>query len=254
MHESVETMPTNKSQVARSTKVNRAKVIAAIPCYDEEKFISEVVRGANKYVDLVIVIDDGSRDGTSKVARVAGALIVNHNINRGYGESIRSCFEAAKVNHADILITLDGDNQHAAEEIPRFIAPILNGEADLVIGSRFLGDNSNMPRYRKLGIYVITWLFNAGSKVKVSDAQSGFRAYSRRILDTLSLTERGMGVSVEVLIKARGKGFTIREVPISCRYHSTSSTLNPVCHGLGVALTVAKLRFKSLLRRSIGRV
>jgi glycosyltransferase involved in cell wall biosynthesis len=246
MHESVETMPTNKSQVARSSKVNRAKVIAAIPCYDEEKFISEVVRRANKYVDLVIVIDDGSHDHTSQAAKAAGALIINHSVNKGYGESMKSCFEAAKVNHADILITLDGDNQHDPEEIAGFIAPILNGEADLVIGSRFLGDNGNMPRYRKFGIKVITWLFNIGSKVKISDAQSGFRAYSRRVLDTLSLTERGMGISVEVLIKASEKGFCIKEVPISCIYHSEGSTINPLSHGLGVAFTVIKLRFQSL--------
>lgn len=251
MHESVETMPTNKSQVARSTKVNRAKIIAAIPCYNEERFISEVVRGANKYVDLVIVIDDGSHDNTSQAAKAAGALIIKHSVNKGYGESIKSCFEAAKANDADVLVILDGDEQHNPDELPRALAPILNGKADLVIGSRFLSDQSSVPRYRKFGIGVITWLFNVGAKVKVSDAQSGFRAYSRRILDTLSLTERGMGISVEVLIKARGKGFTIREVPISCRYHSTSSTLNPVRHGLGVALTVVKLRSKSWLRMLI---
>lgn len=234
-----------------SSNLGRPKVIAAIPCYNEDRFISKVVREAKKYVDLVIVVDDGSHDGTSKVARAAGALIVNHINNRGYGESIGTCFEAAKANDADVLVILDGDQQHNPDEVPRALDPIINGKADLVIGSRFLNGQSSVPRYRKLGIGVITWLFNVGAKVKVSDAQSGFRAYSRRILDTLTLTERGMGVSVEVLIKARGKGFTIKEVPISCRYHSTSSTMNPVRHGLGVALTVVKLRSKSWLRMLI---
>ena len=237
-----------------SSNLGRPKVIATIPCYNEERFIGEIVLRAKKHVDQVIVVDDGSHDGTSQAARAAGALVVTRESNNGAGAATKSCFEAAKANRADIVVTLDGDNQHTPDEIPRLIAPILKGEADLVIGSRFLNGQSSVPRYRKLGIGVITWLFNVGAKLKVSDAQSGFRAYSRRILDTLSLTERGMGVSVEVLIKARGKGFTIKEVPISCRYHSTSSTMNPVRHGLGVALTVAKLSFKSLLRRSIGRV
>jgi len=230
----------------------KPKVIAAIPCYNEERFIGEVVLKAKKHVDQVIVIDDGSRDGTSQAARAAGALVVIHGVNKGYGESVKSCFEAAKANHADVLVIFDGDGQHNPEELPRALAPVLNGGADMVIGSRFLGGGGSMPRYRKFGIDVITWLFNMGSKVRVSDAQSGFRAYGRRVLDSIPLAEKGMGISVEVLIKARGKGFTIQEVPISCSYHPNSSTLNPVRHGLSVALTVVKLRSKSLLRRLIG--
>jgi glycosyltransferase involved in cell wall biosynthesis len=245
MREPVETMPTNKSQVTRSSKANRAKVIAAIPCYNEEKFISEVVRGANKYVDLVIVIDDGSHDNTSQAAKAAGAFVISHEVNRGAGAATKSCFEAAKTNHADILITIDGDNQHTPEEITGFVAPILRGEADLVIGSRFLGDNSSMPRYRKFGIKVITWLFNIGSKVKISDAQSCYRAHSARLLDAINITESGFGFSVQVLIQARRKKLGIKEVPISCIYHSEGSTINPLSHGLGVAFAVLKLRLKS---------
>lgn len=236
-----------------STKLNRPKVIAAIPCYNEERSIGEVVCKVKNHVGQVIVIDDGSLDGTSKAAKAAGALVVKHASNIGYGESIRSCFAAAKANDADILVTLDGDGQHNSAEVARLLAPILNGRADLVIGSRFLGGQNNVPRYRKFGIDVITWLCNVGSKAKVSDSQSGFRAYGRRILETFSLTERGMGISVELLIKARGKGFIIQEEPISCSYHPNSSTLNPVHHGLGVALTVVKLRTKILLHRLSSR-
>lgn len=232
-------------EYAHHHNLGRPKVIAAIPCYNEEKFIGEVVRKAEKYVDLVIVVDDGSHDHTAQAAKAAGASVVRNEVNKGAGAATKSCFEAAEVNHADILITLDGDNQHAPEEITRFIAPIFSGEADLVIGSRFLGYNSNMPRYRKFGIKVITWLFNIGSKVKISDAQSCFRAHSARLLDAIDITESGFGFSVEVLIKAREKGFCIKEVPISCLYHSESSSRNPVIHGLGVALTVVKLRLKS---------
>ena len=225
---------------------SQPKVIAAIPCYNEGRFIGDVVREVRKYVDQVIVIDDGSQDDTSQSARVAGALVVSHTGNKGYGEAIKSSFEAAKANNAEIVVTMDGDNQHSPGDILALLAPILKGEADLVIGSRFLKQTqkTNIPRYRRLGINIITWLFNVGSKVKVSDAQSGLRAYSRKILDTISLTEKGMGISVEVLIKARAKGFVIQEVPISCHYHPQSSTSNPLRHGLGVVLTLLKLRLR----------
>lgn len=237
------------NQTPKSTK---PKVIAAIPCYNEARFIGEVVRKAKKYVDQVIVVDDGSHDNTGQVAEAAGASVVCHRDNGGAGTATKSCFEAAEANHADIVVTLDGDNQHTPEDIPRLTAPILKGEADLVIGSRFLGDNGNMPAYRKLGIEVITWLFNIGSTVKVSDAQSCFRAHSRRLIEAITITESGFGFSVQVLTQARDKGFIIADQPISCIYHSESSTINPVRHGVGVAFTIVKLRLKSLLHRLIG--
>jgi len=200
------------------------------------------------------VIDDGSTDGTSQAASASGALVLSHRVNRGYGEAIRHCFEAAKENGGDVLVTLDGDGQHDPSEIPMLVAPILKDEANLVIGSRFLKAapgtrKTNIPRYRRFGIAIITMLFNLGSKARVSDAQSGFRAYDRRILDTISLTETGMGVSVELITKAIERGFTIREVPISCNYHSGSSTLNPAYHGLAIAFALVKLRFQGLLHR-----
>jgi hypothetical protein len=133
------------------------------------------------------------------------------------------------------------------------LAPVLNGEADLVIGSRFLQptqktlsaqqtQRTNIRRYRKFGIDVITWLYNLGSKVKVFDSQSCFRAHSRGLLEAINITESGFGFSVEVLIKARRKSLVITEVPIFCVYHSQGSSLNPVAHGLGVALGVIRLR------------
>lgn len=228
------------------------KTVAAIPCYRTRPFIGHVVSKAREYVDEVIVIDDGSPDGTAEAAEAAGAVVANHITNRGYGQAIRSCIRAAKDNGADILITLDGDGQHNPDEIPQLLEPILNGEADLVIGSRFLPQSrvgsrestvirlrriirqiqltqltqpsqlsrqtadcrpSTIPKYRGFGIRVITWLWNLGSKVKVSDAQSGFRAYSRAILEDMSLSEDGMSVSIESLEQARAKGEPLRRSP-----------------------------------------
>jgi len=220
-------------------------IIAAIPCFNTEPFISDVVSRAKKYVDQVIVINDGSQDGTAETARAAGALVINHGRNKGYGEAVKSCFEAARANGADILLTLDGDGQHNPDEIPKVLSDVLNNGTDIVIGSRFLSNQTNMPGYRRLGIKLITFLFNFASETKVQDAQSGFRAYSKRALNTISTTERGMSISVETLIKARAHGLKIREVATSCEYHPSSSSKNPILHGLLVALSVIKLRLKN---------
>jgi glycosyltransferase involved in cell wall biosynthesis len=220
----------------------RPRVVAAIPCYNEASYIGEVVRRTAAHVDTVVVVDDGSTDGTAEAARAAGADVVEHEVNQGYGQAIRSCFEAAMVNGADVLVTIDGDGQHEPDEVPDVLRPLLAEEADLVIGSRFMGKSNEIPRYRTFGIDVITFLYNVGSPARVSDAQSGFRAYRREVLNDFDLGDSGMGVSVETLIQARQKGYRIREVPITCTYHSAGSTLNPVTHGVGVALAVIKHR------------
>jgi len=227
------------------------KVVAAIPCHNEEQFIADIVHSAQEYVDRVVVVDDGSSDGTSRSAEQAGAMVVRHGANEGPGRAYRSCFEAAHSLGADILVTLDGDGQHEPDELPRVLGPLLAGEADLVIGSRFLNDYE-IRRYRKFGIDVITWLYNLGSDVKVVDAQSCYRGYSRRALDNLRITESGFGFSVELLVQARQRGLVIKEVPVSCIYHPDSHSINPVIHGVGVALMVVKHRLKSLWARPSG--
>jgi len=222
----------------------RPKIVAAIPCYNEEAFIGDIVQQVRRYVDEVIVVDDGSRDATAAAARAAGAIVLKHETNKGYGEAIGSCFKAARDLDADILVTLDGDKQHTASEIPAVVEPVVRGEADLAIGSRFLSPDhqKDMPRYRRLGIKIITWLLNVGSKTKVSDSQSGFRAYSRRLVDTLQVSQKGMGISVEVIARARRAHLAIREVPITCIYHRESSTMNPLTHGMSVALATLRCR------------
>ncbi len=239
-------------QLSHSFEERRPKVIAAIPCFNTRRFIKDVVSRTRKHVDQVIAIDDGSYDGTAETARTAGALVISHSQRRGYGRAIKSCFEAARVNKADVLVILDGDGQHNPDEIPRLLAPLLRGEADLIIGSRFLNNEVDIPRYRKFGIGVITFLFNLGSRTKVSDAQSGFRAYSRKIFESFLLSEDGMSVSIETLEEARGKGTIIKEVPISCLYAPSSLNLKAIRHGLSVAFSVVKIRLKSSLP-SFGR-
>jgi O-antigen/teichoic acid export membrane protein len=216
-------------------------LVAAIPCYNEARFIGDIVRRTQQYVDTVVVVDDGSTDGTAGVAQAAGATVIRHDITRGPGGAYKTCLKAARESGADVLITLDGDEQHDPDELPRLLQPLLNEEADLVIGSRFL-EQYEIARYRKFGIDVITFLYNLGSEVKVVDAQSCYRGYSRKALERLHVTEDGFGFSVELLVQARKRGLRIVEVPISCIYHDASHSMNPVLHGVGVALMVVKHR------------
>jgi hypothetical protein len=139
-------------------------------------------------------------------------------------------------------VTLDGDGQHDPDEIPAVVAPILEAEADIVIGSRFLGGYNNVAPYRKFGIDVITFLYNFGAREKITDGQSCFRAYSKQALEILQIREDGFGFSVETLVQARKAGLRIGEASISCIYHEESHSMNPVLHGVGVALMVIKHR------------
>ena len=219
-------------------------IVACIPCLNTEPFIGDVVLRSMKYVDQVVVVNDGSDDGTAETAKTAGAVVTNHCSNRGYGEAIKSCLAAAKGTAADVLVTIDGDGQHDPDEIPRVVSPIVGGEADIVIGSRFITKEHSMPRYRRFGIAAITFLWNFGSKVKVTDTQSGFRAYSRAMIEDLALSEKGMAVSIEILEKARRKGAVIKEVPISCRYDHRTINAGACKHGAAVALGVVRIRLR----------
>lgn len=223
-------------------QVGKCNVIIAIPCYNEADFIAGIVRKARVHADHVIVVDDGSTDGTAQAAEAAGADVVRHPTNLGPGAAARSCFEAARRLDADVLVTLDGDGQHDPDEIPDVLAPVLRGEAGLVIGSRFLGKPNNVAAYRKFGIDVITFLYNFGARGRITDGQSCFRAYSREALQALRITEDGFGFSVETLVQARRAGLRIHETSISCLYHEASHSANPVLHGVGVALMVLKHR------------
>ena len=215
-------------------------VFAAIPCFNEERCIGSVVVKARKYVDKVIVIDDGSTDATSEVAAAAGAEVYQHGQNRGYGAAIRSALEKGRQLGADILVILDGDGQHDPKDIPNLVKPLLSDEADIVIGSRFLGKASRPPLYRRAGQRILTAFTNLGSGQKVSDSQSGFRAFSSKALSALSLTEDGMSVSSEIQFAISKSGLRVAEVPIDVTYMDKAKR-NPAGHGLGVLSRVLVL-------------
>ena len=217
------------------------KVIVGIPAFNEEKNIAVSIIQLKKIADKIVVCNDGSTDLTSKIAEELGATVINHEKNLGYGAAIRSIFLKSKDLDGDILVTFDADGQHRIEDIDKVINPIINGKSDLVIGSRFLDENKKeVPSYRKVGIKVITKITNATIKKQLTDSQSGFRAYSKKILNELNPAELGMGVSTEILIKASAKNFRISEVPIKIIYEGDTSTHNPISHGSSVLFSTIK--------------
>ena len=212
-----------------------------IPAFNEEKNIAAIITKLADVADSLIVCNDGSSDLTSDIAEKMGAFVINHEKNLGYGAAIRSIFLKAKELDGDILVTFDADGQHRIEDIEKVTKPIIDQEADLVIGSRFLDESEKeVPQYRKVGIKVITKITNASIKKQLTDSQSGFRAYSKKVLAELNPSELGMGISTEILIKASSKNFRITEVPIKILYAGDTSTHNPVSHGSSVILSTIK--------------
>jgi len=217
------------------------KIIVGIPAFNEEKNIAAIITKLADITDTIIVCNDGSSDLTSDIAEKMGAFVINHEKNLGYGAAIRSIFLKAKELDGDILVTFDADGQHRIEDIEKVTKPIIDQEVDLVIGSRFLDESEKeVPQYRKVGIKVITKITNASIKKQLTDSQSGFRAYSKKVLAELNPSELGMGISTEILIKASSKNFRITEVPIKILYAGDTSTHNPVSHGSSVILSTIK--------------
>ena len=217
------------------------KITVGVPAYNEEKNIAGIIQNLTEISDTVIVCDDGSTDNTAKIAEKMGAIVITHERNLGYGGAIRSLFLKARELESDMLVTLDSDGQHRISDVLPVVEPILKNQADLVIGSRFLTENQeDMPKYRKIGIKMITSLANSSIEDTVSDSQSGFRAYGKNILSEITPSENGMGVSNEILMKVSKKGFKIAEVPIIVSYEGDTSTQNPISHGASVTLSTLK--------------
>ncbi|MEM4004965.1 MAG: glycosyltransferase family 2 protein [Desulfurococcaceae archaeon] len=209
-------------------------VVACIPAYNEERTIAAVIIKTQKHVDRVIVCDDGSTDLTGEIARRMGAEVLVHERNRGKGEAIKTLLHRALELGADVIITLDADGQHDPDEIPKLVAPILRGEADVVVGSRFITSvSAEMPRYRLFGTRVINWLVKRYARVEVKDIQSGFRAFTRNAAEVaLKAEAKGYSIEQEQLTLMARAGLRIVEVPINVRYKGLkSSKKTPLLHG-----------------------
>jgi len=216
------------------------KITVGLPAYNEEKNIAKIIVGLKKTADEVIVCDDGSTDLTSRIAESLGAIIIKHPKNLGYGSAIRSIFLKAREINAEVLVTIDADGQHKIEDVKNVVKPVVDGQTDISIGSRFLDKHDNAPKYRKLGINIITKVTNSSLSEKITDSQSGFRAYNNKVLQALTPSDSGMGISTEILIKSSNLGFKIAEVPTEIQYDGDTSSQNPVSHGTGVLLSTLK--------------
>lgn len=214
-------------------KSNSLKIVAGMPAFNEEKYIGSLVLRTREYVDELFIVDDGSADDTAKIARLAGADVIQHQQNKGYGAAIQSIIAEAKKRDADVLVILDADAQHNPKEIPRLIKPIIEDGYDFVIGTR-QKQAEKIPFYRRVGQKVILRSVKMLSDENLTDSECGFRAFSRKALETLELRENGMAISAETVAEASRKNLKTTQVPVSVIYNGDGSTLNPVQHGLGV--------------------
>ncbi len=216
------------------------KVIAAMPAWNEEKFIAKTILGCKPYVDEVVVVNDGSADATAMIATACGARVICHEVNKGYGAAIHTCFETARKMHVRAMVIIDADGQHDPAEIASVLKPVINGEADVSIGSRFIeGHRAKIPFYRTIGMKVLDIATNQGSGVKFTDTQSGFRAYSAAAINKIKISNSGMSAGSEILMQVKNLGLKIKEVPITCRYDiEDTSSYNPVVHGVKVLSSI----------------
>jgi glycosyltransferase involved in cell wall biosynthesis len=226
-------------EVLRERQDGSHNITVLLPAYNEEVSIGSVVLLARRYADRVIVIDDGSSDRTAEVAANAGAEVIVHFPNLGKGMAFKTGFEAA--GDADIIVTMDSDGQHNPSDIPKLVAPILEGVADMVNGSRYLnGRATDTPAYRRIGQTILDKVTVLNSGVKITDSQSGFRAFAASTKDVFRFNATGMAIESEMLADAGRAGLRVKEVEIRVRYDVDGSTENPVRHGLGVLFRIFK--------------
>lgn len=203
------------------------KISCIIPAYNESAHIHAVVTSVYPFVNEVIVVDDASSDNTALLATAAGAIVKRHPLNRGQGAALETGNQYALQNGADIIIHFDADNQFVASEIPDIIQPLINGQADIVFGSRFLGKKSNLPFIKKFIIYPLAQIFTRYFLgIKLSDPQNGFRAMNRRAANLIKITNREMAHASEIQVIAFKNKLKIAEVPITVIYHHFGQKLS----------------------------
>ncbi len=226
--------PVTDSPPESPAEIRPAPRIAVIAAYNEERFIGSVVLRTRRYVDRVIVVDDGSTDATAQIAEDAGAEVVQHSSNQGKAQAINTGLQRARQSDAGLVVLLDADGQHDPSAIPNLIAPVESGQADIVVGSRFLGMRSRIPRWRILGQHALTVATNVASGVPLTDSQSGFRALSRAALDKLKFRpEGGFSIESEMQFLVQRHNLTVCEVPVTMTYAEPAKR-NPFSHGLQV--------------------
>jgi len=237
------------SSVEKKIETKNKSVLICIPAYNEEKNIAKLIIDAKKYSDLIIVIDDGSTDYTSQIAEELGVILIQHEKNLGKGAALKTGFEYALAHSMEIVVTIDADGQHNPHDIPNLIKPIISGECDVVIGSR--SRETKMPSYRRIGYNFISFLNKKATKSKINDAQSGFRAYSKKSLSSLAQKSfQNYSAEFEQINSLLQDGFKIKEVPVELKYRGLEKTSKKNFLTHGGELILASL-FMIVARRPI---
>lgn len=219
------------------------RIAALIPALNAERTLPAVLEQTRAYVDPVVVIDDGSSDGTGDVARAGGAIVLRHEVNRGKGAALKTGFQWALDNGCEGVITLDADGQHLPSEIPKFLRERAAGGADLIIGGRSHLFEKMLPRRRNANRFS-AWCIAKTSGVAITDSQSGFRFYSANLMRTLKLRTDGFDMESEVIVRAGRRGFRIVTIPIELGFVDGLSTSHykPLKDTLRIAWTVTRAR------------
>ena len=222
-------------------------ILVCIPAFNEGKVIDKVIKDCLKFSNEVVVCDDGSMDNTYEVADSAGADVIRHEKNIGKGESLRSLFKFARHSNHDIIVTIDGDGQFIPEEIPKLVKSIKENKSDLVIGYRF-DDTTEIPNYRRFGNKMLDKMTNMVEEISVRDTQSGFRAYSRKVIDDIEFKMKGFGADAEILIDAAKKGYRLSEEKITVIYDTgtKTSTKNPISSLVEITAVRSPLKFMGM--------
>jgi glycosyltransferase involved in cell wall biosynthesis len=203
------------------------KIACVIPAYNESKSIALVISKLRAFVNEIIVVDDASQDDTYNEAVKAGAIAVRHIINRGQGAALRTGTQLALDNGADIIIHFDADDQFQASDIPEMLKPIFSGRADAVLGSRFLGKKSNIPKFKEYLIMPLARFINRlFFNIHLSDPQSGFRVLSRESALKLKIENDGMAHCSEIIYRLFKNKDRVIEVPITVIYHEFGQKLS----------------------------
>ncbi len=221
------------------------RVAAIVPAYQAGATIEEVVRRTLAIVPDLVVVDDGSSEGTAEAARAAGAAVILHPENRGKGAALASGFRYCLAGGFDAVVTLDADLQHRPEEIPRLLTPALR-DMDLVLGARdhLFGE---MTPLRRGANRFSACLISFAAGIALQDVQTGFRVYRRRLLETLPWRERGFEAESAILVRAARAGFAIASVPVEMGFVDGRATshFRPFADSLRIAHAVIGARFES---------
>jgi glycosyltransferase involved in cell wall biosynthesis len=206
-------------------EINRLKLGVLIPAHNVENQVEPVIREARRWVDKVLVVDDGSRDGTREMSLSLGAEVVSYRPSRGKGFALKQGLAYYIKNRFQAVLTLDGDGQHDPLRIPLFIEAYNQGQAEVIIGSR-MAESDKIPRHRYypnlIGVYCLSW----ATGQYIPDSQSGFRLYQVKPVEGLELLSNGFALETELLIKLAKRGCRISSIPIPAIYKEG----NPISH------------------------